>query len=197
MSRRPTKLVEPADRAKLYSELDRACSVGRVHTRLLRLRAIIAIAHGAALELDEVLALTVGDVAELAADASYLQLRIKHTSRRRKSGYAVVPEQALPPLRAWLSAHSAPRRPGSPLFGVSGRMVQYDFRELQRAAGTATVYTFNDLRFDALSRFAQRQPDVRVVAIYGRLRPEAALRFLPTVDRVSIAELARYAARSA
>lgn len=211
MTQRPPKVIETADASKLYKELDRWCAKRPASLGASRLRAIVSLAHGAALEIDEVLELTLEDVEDLHDDSPWLGLVVP--SKKRTKQLAVVPATSLEALRQWLVLHAAERKLRiapkktvtravplfaffSPLRRPTATIIQRDFKRLQLGAGLAANYRFNDLRHDALWRFAQRCPDPRMVAAYGRIgRAESALRFLPRLGVVGLTELAKLAER--
>jgi hypothetical protein len=188
VANRSARTLEPADRRRLFTALDawaRESIVGR------RLRAMVVLANGAALTLDETLNVRVGDFLN------------DHTLRLRLQGaIAVVPAHCKPALDDWFSA--VKHRKGKDLvFGLRpelhfpDRTVQYQFTQVQRRARLAAKYRFTDLRHDALHAFGTRTRSVDLVMQFGRIRERwDADRFVPAASPVSLDELAKLANRS-
>lgn len=181
---RPGKPIEPSDAHRLYLALEREHSYSGV-----RLRAIVALAHGGALNLHEVLALTMHDVS-IAGELRAFPIIVRVGGQR-----AVLPPSCEKPLRAYLARRAAEDF-GNQLFKITARSVQKSFATLQTRAVLAARYRFSDLRHDALIHVGKVTHSAAAVADFGRLRRlKNALRFLPRPSRMSAADLAKLADR--
>jgi site-specific recombinase XerC len=193
--------IEPADLTRLRLQLDADAALGDLKSE--RLRAIVILAHAAALDVSEVLAVRLRHAVDASAARRwtvsapvYLPLPHRQT--------AILPASAARELERWIrqAAHARlfrwPPSPSALLFPgddagkISPRTVQAQFAALQRKAGTAARYRFQDLRHDAIHRYAQQNRNAALVAQYARISERSALAYLPAAPRATLAELSRF-----
>jgi hypothetical protein len=186
VANRSARVIEPADRRRLFTALDAWASESLVGRRL---RAMVALANGSALTLDETLNVHVGDF-------------LNDHTLRLDGAIAVVPAHSRPALDNWIEVVKH-RKKKDLLFGLRpdvhfpDRTVQHQFAQAQRLARLAARYRFTDLRHDALCAFGTRTRSLELVMQFGRLRERwDADRFVPPASKVSLHELARLANRS-
>jgi integrase len=180
----------------------------------LRTRAMVLLAWGGALRLNEVLSLDVGQVLTDASSAKLTPIResafLRETQVHSPGSFVITP-----PARAALASYlrdliargwlvlPAPTRP---LFitikgGGRGRVPSHErlgkraaqlcFEQLQRRAGIRDRYRFADLRHDALMRFGKHGA---TIAQYGRIRDQRTVRRYLQVAPISLTQIAQLAA---
>lgn len=199
MANRSARAIEPSDLRRLIDALD----IWASHSPIgLRISALVQLAHGSALELNEALGLKMRVALNAGGYSFPRKLMID-------GAQAVVPPQCHEPLQKWViwSARHvelkqtaplffSPLEEGKPLEAFSARTAQDHFAEAQARARLAARYRFADLRHDALIRFAQRTPSPALTAQFGRLRDqESAFRFMPPPTAATLSELEKLAAR--
>lgn len=204
MQRRPQR-IEPSDLKRMHDVLD---NIAAVSPKGMRLRALVHLAHAAALDISDLLALdfrsaiTLNAARRWSVEAGHYVTFI----RGHKAAPVPMPSAATPYVEAWTRDAARTERiqwpppEGIPLFHISTgrdarwrrmspRTVQAQFAALQRAAATAGRYRFSDLRHDAIVRMAERCRSVSIVAQYARISERSALAYLPPASKATLAEL--------
>ena len=192
--------IEAADCARIYTAL----AAGAHDLTGARLAAIVTLAHGAALDLSELLAIRLRRTLDLDSPRRWT-LRRPCLLPMARGRAAFMPEAARATVEAWIRAAAAerithwPPPPRALLFSdaagaaLSPRTVQHQFTKLQEAANTARRYRFSDLRHDAISRYARAARSPSLTAQYARISERSALVYLPPRARASIVDLAEHA----
>jgi len=194
--------IEPADLKRIRLALDTGAALDLPG---LRLRAIVELAHAAALDLGEVLAVRLRRTLDLEAKHRWT-VRRPCVIPLGATDQAILDGPAAGAVEAWIRAQARKRRirwrpsHATLLFtdqdgaALSPRTVQHHFAQLQGAANTARSYRFSDLRHDAISRYAERTRSAALTAQFARISERSALTYLPSTPRASLADMLKHAA---
>lgn len=212
------RAIASADRKRILRQLEADATTGGIVQS--RNRALILLAWGSGLRLQECCNLDVSQVLERGfriRSLAYLQARQAKGRRAgpkqwHSGGSFTIPKDARSAMHRYLKAVVAagwmrwPALAGDPLFltergrgagghhRVSKRTVQHHWEELQRRAGVREVYVFHELRHDALTRVGRASAgDVFRTAAFGRCSVYTAQRYVHSNPH-EIAELAERAA---
>lgn len=207
IARRPPKSIEPADRTRLLNTLNDWAADGSFLA--LRTRAFVLLCWGSGLRLSEALALDTSVILDDAAkrlsvrSAAYLKTKTH-------AGAFSIPKQARAALREYVRAGFDREwiETSGPLFVGQGRRrtpnyarlnvrsAQHAWYTLLARARLSQHYKIDDLRFDAITRFAvAAKGDVRRVQMFGRfVDVNTAARYVqPRIT--TLAEMSELAAR--
>ncbi len=157
MANRSARAIEPSDLRRLIDALDLWASYTPIG---MRISALVQLAHGSALDLNEALSLKMSSALNEGGYAFPRKILIG-------GAQAVVPPQCHQPLQRWVlwardyvarariktaPLFFSPLEDGKPLEVFNSRTAQDHFAEAQERAKLAARYRFQDLRHDALNR---------------------------------------------
>jgi integrase len=201
-SRSVGRPIDEADRTRLVATMNAWAESGSFLA--LRTRAFVLLAWGSGLLVSEVIALNVRDVLDLRACTSRRRFKVAQVgwfpTEHSAIKFTITPA-ARAALKAYISFgvraglltyHSgalfvrAPRTlelvdGGRPRARISVRAAQRMWSELQSTAQLTQHYRTDDLRFDAIARFAARaRGDVHRIRAFARFADvRTATRYVP------------------
>jgi site-specific recombinase XerC len=139
--------------------------------------ALLTLALGTGLRLQELVGLNVGDVTTKAGEVAWKVDLPKKITKGRRGGVAFLSERARSALRDYLAAkrlmgESMARDAALFKSGMSRRLslrrVQTIFAQWQRVAGFETIYTFHTLRHTAITNVYRATKDLFLTQRFAR-----------------------------